>query len=136
MGTDKKYQTYLVTDIKNSIQLKMSAKRKSKEFIASDSDSDSDSGAEVKKKKVAKEEKPSKSKAEKSDDGKLEWELGKSKKVTVREFKGKVFVDIREYYCDKAGDWKPGKKGIALQRDQWDELLASSDAITAAFSRF
>lgn len=29
----------------------------------------------------------------------------------VREFKGKLYVDIREMYYDKDGDMKPGKKG-------------------------
>lgn len=115
----------------------MSGKRKSKELVDTSDDSSDDSGAEMRKKKPTKEKPKEEPKPkEKSDDGKVEWELGKSKKVTVREFKGKVFVDIREYYCDKAGDWKPGKKGIALQRDQWDELLASSGQITAAFSNF
>ena len=29
----------------------------------------------------------------------------------VRKFKGKVYVDIREFYTDKNGDEQPGKKG-------------------------
>lgn len=35
-----------------------------------------------------------------------------------QSFRGKTFVDIREYYTDKgSGQEKPGKKGIALQMD-------------------
>lgn len=41
------------------------------------------------------------------------WDLGNNKKIAVREFKGRWFVDIRETYLDKAsGEFKPGKKGI------------------------
>lgn len=31
--------------------------------------------------------------------------------VSVRDFKGKVLIDIREYWMDQAGEMKPGKKG-------------------------
>ncbi|CAB4030813.1 activated RNA polymerase II transcriptional coactivator p15-like, partial [Paramuricea clavata] len=48
--------------------------------------------------------------------------IGKKRNVNVREFKGKVLIDIREYYEDDAGNMKPGKKGISLQVDQWEAL--------------
>lgn len=31
--------------------------------------------------------------------------------VSIRDFKGKVLIDIREYWMDQAGEMKPGKKG-------------------------
>ena len=32
----------------------------------------------------------------------------------MRDFKGKVLVDIREYWMNQDGEMKPGKKGIPL----------------------
>ncbi|XP_045821621.1 RNA polymerase II transcriptional coactivator KIWI-like [Trifolium pratense] len=45
-------------------------------------------------------------------------ELSKNRKVSVRIWQGKVWVDIREFY-DKDGKQCPGKKGISLSKDQW-----------------
>ena len=43
--------------------------------------------------------------------------------VQVREFKGKTYIDIREYYVDKnTMDTKPGKKGISLSCEQYQKL--------------
>ncbi|CAK5281745.1 unnamed protein product [Mycena citricolor] len=58
-----------------------------------------------------------------SPDGSKFIELGKTKRVTVREFKGSTFIDIREFYVEKgSGDMKPGKKGISLTVDQASAL--------------
>lgn len=43
------------------------------------------------------------------------WQIGKLRYVSVRDFKGKVLIDIREYWMDQAGEMKPGKKGIYKQ---------------------
>merc|ERR1712193_397439 len=41
----------------------------------------------------------------------------------VREFKGKTYIDIREYYVDKKTmETKPGKKGISLNCEQYQKL--------------
>ena len=34
-------------------------------------------------------------------DGNPMWDLGNMKRVVVRDFKGKTYIDIREYYIDK-----------------------------------
>ncbi|KAM3187959.1 hypothetical protein ACTXT7_001281 [Hymenolepis weldensis] len=50
-------------------------------------------------------------------------DLTGKKYVCVRSFRGRTFVDIREYYEDKAdGALKPGKKGVSLNCDQWENL--------------
>lgn len=73
----------------------------------------------------------SSSTAQKADDGSQYWDLDKNRRISVREFKGKTFVDIREFYL-KDGEMKPGKKGISLQPGQWHKLIDLKDEITNA----
>ena len=35
-------------------------------------------------------------------------------KVTVAEYKGKPYADIRTYYLDDHDEWAPTKKGVAF----------------------
>uniref|UniRef100_A0A1I7VPT8 PC4 domain-containing protein n=1 Tax=Loa loa TaxID=7209 RepID=A0A1I7VPT8_LOALO len=61
----------------------------------------------------------------KNADGEEMFELGKMRFVTVRSFKGKALIDIREYYQDKgSGELKPGRKGISLSGEQYQRLKA------------
>ncbi|KAF9521018.1 hypothetical protein BS47DRAFT_1378456 [Hydnum rufescens UP504] len=49
--------------------------------------------------------------------------LGNLRRAAITGFKGKVYVNIREYYEDKKdGQEKPGKKGIMLSLEQWEVL--------------
>ncbi|XP_053658196.1 RNA polymerase II transcriptional coactivator [Anopheles marshallii] len=63
------------------------------------------------------------------------FELDKNRKVTVNEFKGKVYVGIREYY-NKDGKDLPSKKGISLTVPQWKKLLEQADAINEQIKKF
>lgn len=60
-----------------------------------------------------------------------EWSLDKNRVVKVRSFKGKAYIDIREYYL-KDGEMLPGKKGISLSPVQWKKLLENVDEINKA----
>ncbi|KAM3163608.1 PC4 domain-containing protein [Lachancea thermotolerans] len=65
------------------------------------------------------------------------FELGNNKRVTVRQFRNINLIDIREYYADSAsGEMKPGKKGISLTEELYDELLKHRQNIDDALRRF
>ena len=51
------------------------------------------------------------------------FNLSSLRRVTVRDFRGKTLIDIREYYANDAGEMKPGKKGISLTEEQWRKLV-------------
>lgn len=64
------------------------------------------------------------------------FDLGKNKRVTVRQFRSMNLIDIREYYLDNTtGEMKPGKKGISLTEDLYDELLNNRLNIDDALRR-
>ncbi|KVH88794.1 RNA polymerase II transcriptional coactivator KIWI-like [Cynara cardunculus var. scolymus] len=60
-------------------------------------------------------------------------DVSKNRRVSVRNWQGKVVVDIREFYM-KDGKQMPGKKGISLSMDQWKELRAHVDEIDKALA--
>uniref|UniRef100_A0A8C6MFK0 Activated RNA polymerase II transcriptional coactivator p15 n=1 Tax=Nothobranchius furzeri TaxID=105023 RepID=A0A8C6MFK0_NOTFU len=61
--------------------------------------------------------------------------IGKMRYVSVRDFKGKVLIDIREYWMNPDGEMKPGKKGISLNPEQWNQLKDQIAEIDDAVKR-
>nr|KIR87619.1 hypothetical protein I308_01641 [Cryptococcus tetragattii IND107] len=60
---------------------------------------------------------------ENNDDGEEFFKV-QYRRLTVRTFKGKTLVDIREMYKDKSsGALKPGSKGISLTAEQVGAFL-------------
>ncbi|XP_026066997.1 activated RNA polymerase II transcriptional coactivator p15 [Carassius auratus] len=122
---------------------------KSKDVLSSTSNSGSDSDTETKakRKKASAPEKPAKkqksgetskpsgsAKSDRNNDDNL-FQIGKLRYVSVRDFKGKVLIDIREYWMDQAGEMKPGKKGISLNPEQWNQLKEQMSDIDDAIRR-
>jgi len=46
--------------------------------------------------------------------------------IESKEYNGKKYVDIREYYIESKDDtsWKPSKKGVTVPIDKVEELKA------------
>ncbi|KRT83777.1 hypothetical protein AMK59_4514, partial [Oryctes borbonicus] len=71
--------------------------------------SDSDSGPEDRTPvKKSKPNPPPKSTSSRNDDGEPSWDIGKNRSVKLSEFRGKWYVNIREYYMADSGDLRPG----------------------------
>lgn len=44
-------------------------------------------------------------------------------RVSIEEFRGTRFIDCRVYFEGEDGEWRPTKKGIALNCDSIDEVI-------------
>ncbi|XVF61072.1 hypothetical protein PTKIN_Ptkin08bG0099700 [Pterospermum kingtungense] len=60
-------------------------------------------------------------------------EISKNRRVSLRNWNGKIWVDICEFYV-KDGKQLPGKKGISLSLDQWNVLRDHMDRIDEALA--
>ena len=45
--------------------------------------------------------------------------------VNVQTYQSKRLCDCRVYYMDKAGEWKPTRKGLCVTLDTVDEMIAA-----------
>lgn len=53
-------------------------------------------------------------------------------RATLKEFRGRRYLDLRIYYQDDQGEWKPTRKGVSLSTDFMDELKEAVGAMEAA----
>ena len=44
-------------------------------------------------------------------------------RVTIEEYRGARFIDCRVYFEAENGEWRPTKKGIALNKDCIVEII-------------
>ncbi|KAI1756447.1 transcriptional Coactivator p15-domain-containing protein [Xylaria castorea] len=103
---------------------RLSKKRHVEEEVAS-SDEEVAKPSKKAKTKTASEENPGK-----DSDGNSFWPLGTTRRITIQNFKGKNYVNIREYY-ENNGELRPGKKGIMLPLEQYNALVTAIPAINA-----
>jgi hypothetical protein len=44
-------------------------------------------------------------------------------RVSAEEYKGRKYIDIRIYFENDEGEWKPTKKGVTVQPDKVEDFL-------------
>ncbi len=44
-------------------------------------------------------------------------------RVSLENFKGRDYIDLRIYYQDENGEWKPTKKGVTVAPDKLDDVI-------------
>ena len=49
--------------------------------------------------------------------------------VQKNEYKGKEYADIRVYFQDAEGEWKPTKKGVTFGLDQIDDVIKALEEV-------
>lgn len=55
-------------------------------------------------------------------------------RATLKEFRGRRYLDLRIYYQDDAGEWKPTRKGVSLSTDFMPELKEAVLALEGALT--
>ena len=56
-------------------------------------------------------------------------------RVSIEEYRGTRFIDCRVYFEDEDGEWKPTKKGIALNGDCIDEVIEAMQKASKTLER-
>jgi len=61
--------------------------------------------------------------------------LGNRIHIRISRFKDRDYLDIRNYYEDDAGEWKPTRKGIAVPVEFYDEVMESLTTAKAVIDK-
>ncbi|OHD11434.1 MAG: hypothetical protein A2086_09865 [Spirochaetes bacterium GWD1_27_9] len=44
-------------------------------------------------------------------------------KITLSSYKNKKYLDVRKFYTDASGEWRPTQKGITLNGDIFEQFM-------------
>ncbi|MBU1050209.1 transcriptional coactivator p15/PC4 family protein [Candidatus Bipolaricaulota bacterium] len=61
--------------------------------------------------------------------------LGNRIHIRISRFKDRDYLDIRNYYEDDAGEWKPTRKGISVPVEFYDDVMESLVAAKAVIDQ-
>ena len=71
-----------------------------------------------------------------SENNEPQWQLSADKLIKIREFKGKLYIDIRQYYNGPNGDLLPTKKGVSLTPEIYQKFKNLIGEIDEELSKF
>lgn len=86
--------------------------------------SNSSDSNNVKQNKLEEEKSNNISLCKKNEYGEPYWLLSQHRRLTVRKWRSSTLIDLREYYTGADDKELPGKKGISLSVEQWNQLKA------------
>ena len=52
----------------------------------------------------------------------VEKREGERIRIGFNEYEGREYIDIRQYFQNEEGEWRPTKKGVTLPTDRLQEL--------------
>lgn len=55
--------------------------------------------------------------------------IGKDIHVEHSPYKGKDYVMIRRFFQAEDGEWRPGRQGINLKWEEWEQLVENFEDI-------
>jgi len=55
--------------------------------------------------------------------GEVERNETETLRISTEEFKGRAYIDVRIYFADNEGEWKPTKKGVTINPDKLDQVI-------------
>lgn len=55
--------------------------------------------------------------------------IGKDVHVEHSPYKGKDYVMIRRFFQDATGEWVPGRQGINLKWEEWEQIVENFETI-------
>lgn len=53
----------------------------------------------------------------------IEKNMNNRIRISITEFKGNNYIDVRVYYEDDSGEYKPTKKGVAFRPDLISQVI-------------
>ena len=67
--------------------------------------------------------------------GTLGTERTNAIKVNIKDWKGKTFVDIRNWYKDSKNEWRPTQKGLFVAEQNISTLVTMLEQAEAALAK-
>lgn len=59
------------------------------------------------------------------------FERGPGQQIQIRltTFRGREYLDLRNFYLDENNEWKPTRKGIAIPTELYEDLMTALNEV-------